>query len=57
MQIAGWRRRVPELRVQDYTLWDEIPGRKRKKERRSAKVRGEWGGTGWILTVPECSQY
>lgn len=30
MQIAGWQR-VPELRVQDYTLWDEIPGRKKRR--------------------------
>lgn len=43
MQIAGWRR-VPELRVQDYTLRDEIPGRKKRK-RKSAKVRGQRDGT------------
>lgn len=29
MQIAGWRR-VPELRAQDYTLQDEIPGHKKE---------------------------
>jgi len=35
MQIAGWRR-VPKLRARDYTLRDEIPGRK-KKERKKGK--------------------
>jgi len=33
MQIAG-RRRVPKTHARDYTLRDEIPGRKRRKRKR-----------------------
>lgn len=39
MQIAGWRR-VPKLRARDYTLRDEIPGSKKKREREKEGERG-----------------
>lgn len=39
MQIAGWRR-VPKLRARDYTLRDEIPGRKKKRAKEGERGRG-----------------
>lgn len=48
MQIAGWQR-VPELRVQDYTLWDEIPGRKKRRSGNGEIVDSDGAGVQPIL--------